>query len=97
MKKFLTDMHTHSKYSHDGQAELSVMLETAHAQGVGFYGVSEHFDYDYDTMHMTETERWIDDTRKQYPQLQAALEGLTARLQSVHDEFGVETVDLDEE
>ena len=57
MKRFLTDMHTHSKYSHDGQAELSVMLETAHKQGIAFYGVSEHFDYDYDLMNMTETER----------------------------------------
>ena len=57
MKKFLTDMHTHSKYSHDGQVELSVMLETAHAKGVAFYGVSEHFDYDYDVTQMTDAER----------------------------------------
>lgn len=48
MKKFMVDMHTHSKYSHDGRAELSVMLAHAQKLGVDFYGVSEHFDYDYD-------------------------------------------------
>lgn len=47
--------------------------------------------------YMTETERWIDETAKNYPQMQTALDGLTARLKGVHDEFGVETVDLDEE
>ena len=46
MKKFLTDIHTHSKYSFDGQNELSEMLETAHAMGFDFYGVAEHFEYD---------------------------------------------------
>lgn len=46
MKKFLTDIHTHSKYSFDGQNELSEMLETAHAKGFDFYGVAEHFEYD---------------------------------------------------
>ena len=57
MEQFLTDMHTHSKYSHDGQAELSKMLETAHEKGFAFYGVSEHFDYDYDRLQMTKSER----------------------------------------
>ena len=37
------------------------------------------------------------ETRKQYPQMQVALDGLQSRLKGVHDEFGVETVDLDEE
>ena len=46
--KFLTDMHTHSTYSHDGQAELKEMLEVAQSMGVAFYGVSEHFNLDYD-------------------------------------------------
>ena len=48
MKKFLTDMHTHSRYSHDGQNTLAEMLAAAQKAGVDFYGVSEHFDYDYD-------------------------------------------------
>ena len=47
--------------------------------------------------YMTETERWIDETAKKYPQMQTALDGLMARLKGVHDEFGVETVVLDEE
>ena len=63
---------------------------------LGFLQTLSDVSLEY-SAYMTETERWIDDTRKQYPQLQAALDGLTARLQSVHDEFGVETVDLDEE
>ncbi|MBQ8323074.1 MAG: histidinol-phosphatase HisJ family protein [Clostridia bacterium] len=46
MKKFLTDIHTHSKYSFDGQSELAEMLAVAHGKGIDFYGVSEHFDYD---------------------------------------------------
>ena len=46
MKKMIADMHTHCNFSHDGKAELSVMLETAQKQGVCFYGVSKHFDYD---------------------------------------------------
>lgn len=46
--KFLTDMHTHSTYSHDGRADLQEMLAAAQKLGVAFYGVSEHIDYDYD-------------------------------------------------
>ncbi|MBE5745015.1 MAG: histidinol-phosphatase HisJ family protein [Clostridiales bacterium] len=46
MQKFLTDIHTHSKYSFDGKAELSEMLQVALEKGIAFYGVSEHFDYD---------------------------------------------------
>lgn len=52
MKKMLTDMHTHSTYSHDGRDTLAEMLETAYEKGVAFYGVSEHFDYDYDVTKM---------------------------------------------
>ena len=44
--KFLTDMHTHSAFSHDGKASLSEMLAAAYARGFAFYGVSEHFDFD---------------------------------------------------
>lgn len=46
MDKFLTDVHNHSKFSHDGVSKLSDMLQTAQEKGVAFYGVSEHFDYD---------------------------------------------------
>ena len=57
MKKFITDMHTHSTYSHDGENTLSEMLEAAQKLGVGFYGVSEHFNYDYDFSLMTKEEQ----------------------------------------
>ena len=47
MKKFIVDMHTHSAFSHDGCAELKDMLAAAQRAGIGFYGVSEHYDFDY--------------------------------------------------
>ena len=46
MKKFLTDVHTHSTYSHDGKSTLREMLSCALEKGIAFYGVSEHFDFD---------------------------------------------------
>ena len=54
MEKFLTDLHTHSTYSHDAKDSPSKMLEAAQKMGIAFYGVSEHFDYDYDTSLMSE-------------------------------------------
>jgi histidinol-phosphatase (PHP family) len=57
MEKFLTDMHTHSKpASHDADDTLAIMLEEAQKRGVAFYGVSDHFDYDYDICKMTPEE-----------------------------------------
>ena len=43
----LTDVHTHSAFSADGVSPLAEMLARAEALGVKYYGVSEHFDYDY--------------------------------------------------
>lgn len=43
----ITDVHTHSTFSADGRSSLSQMLSRAHALNVAYYGVSEHFDYDY--------------------------------------------------
>jgi histidinol-phosphatase (PHP family) len=40
-------MHTHSRFSADGKSFLDDMLSTAAQKNVAFYGVSEHFDYDY--------------------------------------------------
>ncbi len=57
MKKFLTDMHSHTTFSHDGKNTPAEMLEAAQRQGVAFYGVSDHFDYDYDLSLMDEKER----------------------------------------
>ena len=57
MQKLLPDMHTHSSYSHDGRNTLQEMLERARELGVCFYGVSDHFDYDYDRSLMSEEEK----------------------------------------
>ena len=43
----LTDVHTHSTFSADGITPLADMLARAEELGVAYYGVSEHFDYDY--------------------------------------------------
>lgn len=55
--QFLTDMHTHSTFSHDGKDELKDMLAHALNMGISFYGVSEHFDYDYDLTKFSKEER----------------------------------------
>ena len=54
MEKFLTDLHTHTTYSHDGKNTPAEMFAAAQRSGIAFYGVSEHFDYDYDSSLMSE-------------------------------------------
>lgn len=56
MEKWITDMHTHTTFSHDGKDPMEKMLRSAQEKGVAFYGVSEHFDYDYDLSLMTAEE-----------------------------------------
>ena len=51
MEKFLTDVHVHSTFSHDGREELKSMLVSAQKKGLAFFGVSEHFDYDVFTVN----------------------------------------------
>ena len=68
MKKFLTDIHNHSTFSFDGESSLSDMLAKAHALGVGFYGVSEHFDFDlclqpHERSHDTDEEAYFHTAR----------------------------------
>ena len=43
----LTDVHNHSTYSTDGRASLEDMVKTAKEMGLRYFGISEHFDYDY--------------------------------------------------
>ncbi len=55
--KWITDMHSHSyPASHDAQDSLPKMLAEARRKGVAFYGVSNHFDYDYDLCQMSKEE-----------------------------------------
>lgn len=44
---FLTDIHNHSKFSTDGKSPLEDMVATAKAKGLRYFGISEHFDYDF--------------------------------------------------
>ena len=46
MKRLSTDLHTHTAFSPDGKGEMSEMLATAHALGVAYYGLSDHFNFD---------------------------------------------------
>ena len=57
MKKMIVDTHTHSTYSFDGQAELKDMLAAAQAKGVAFYGVSEHFNYEFDLDNLLRVDK----------------------------------------
>ena len=50
MKKFLTDIHTHSLFSFDGISTLDEMIAEAFKRGVDFYGVSEHIDHDIELL-----------------------------------------------
>lgn len=56
MKKVLTDMHTHTTFSHDGRDSIETMLNVAREKGIAFYGVSDHLDFDYDLMQLSEKE-----------------------------------------
>ena len=61
MKKFITDIHTHSTYSFDGISSLKDILARAQSMGVDFYGVSEHADYDVFYRHGTSLHALLDE------------------------------------
>ena len=48
----LTDLHSHSKFSADGKSQLVDMVNTAKSKGLRYYGVSEHFDLDEQTIKL---------------------------------------------
>jgi histidinol-phosphatase (PHP family) len=56
MKKMIVDIHTHTHFSHDAQVSPTEMAEAAYQRGIAFYGISDHFDYDYDDALMSEEE-----------------------------------------
>jgi len=41
----ITDIHTHTKFSPDGEDDIYAMVSAAKEKGVKYYGISEHFDY----------------------------------------------------
>ncbi len=45
--KIITDLHTHTTFSADGKDSLLDMATCAKNLGVKYYGVSDHFDFDY--------------------------------------------------
>ena len=45
MEKVLTDVHTHTSFSHDGISSAEEMFQTAKQMGVKYFGVVEHLDY----------------------------------------------------
>lgn len=49
----LTDIHTHTKFSADGRSDIREMIETALEKGLTYYGIAEHFNYDYDRLQLT--------------------------------------------
>ncbi len=56
--KLLTDTHSHTyPSSHDGKNTLREMIEGAIEKNIAVYGISNHFDYDYDEGLMTEEEK----------------------------------------
>ena len=56
MAKFRTDLHTHSRFSHDGRNTLEEMLASAQEKGLTFFGVNEHFDGGYKLEYFP--EKW---------------------------------------
>lgn len=43
----LTDIHTHTTFSPDGKDDMETMINEAERLGISYYGIAEHFDYDY--------------------------------------------------
>ena len=43
----MVDIHTHSRFSFDGKYPMNEMIASACQKGLKYYGISEHFNYDY--------------------------------------------------
>lgn len=41
------DIHTHSTFSHDGKSSLQELVKQASEQGLSYYGITEHLNFDY--------------------------------------------------
>ena len=48
-----TDIHTHTAFSADGRSSIDEMIATAIEKNIAYYGIAEHFNYDYDRLHLS--------------------------------------------
>lgn len=71
----LTDIHTHSTFSADAESPLEDMVRAAMAGGVRYFGVSEHFDYDYIPLGLTYGGRPVSTDAEGYFSLARRLQG----------------------
>lgn len=71
--KLITDVHTHTTFSSDGHSSIFEQLAQAKKLGVTYWGVSEHFDYDYfvddilfegEVVPLTDAEKYFFTARK---------------------------------
>ena len=46
------DIHTHTTFSPDGRSSIEEMIARAQERKLEIYGISEHFNYDYDRMDL---------------------------------------------
>lgn len=69
----MTDIHTHTRFSTDGKEDVFTMLQKAREVGLSYWGISEHFDYDYyvdgitfdgEPARYTDAERYFSTVRK---------------------------------
>ncbi len=69
----LTDVHTHTAFSPDGQDDMQTMFARAKALPLAYWGIAEHFDYDYyvdnipfdgDPAHYTDAEKYFSAARE---------------------------------
>lgn len=70
---YLTDIHTHTNFSADGESSMADMVNRAKAMGMACLGISEHFDLDYAELNllvdgapvpMTDAEAYFTEGRK---------------------------------
>ena len=61
---------------------------------LGFDKALNEFSREY-SAYMTEVERWMAHMKEKAPNIQAELDDLQVKLDGVHEEFGVEKIDLD--
>ncbi len=60
----ITDVHTHSLFSNDGHSPLRDMVLTAKQMGLRYFGVADHFSYEFRADHILingKESRYIDE------------------------------------